>query len=194
VKWARRQTLAVNSPLKWLDGVLQPELVRRGEDRGHAELEAEADDPPEDIGARVGPLEARIVVELRVGRAAVRLPVGGEAGQDGVRRRALERPRAGQPAAHRHRREHVEQRPARELEVLDHVDRVHLRRAGRHGRQVPARRRGRPPHPVAPVDGAVPNENPGDGALRRDGLAPAARPQSCPHRRRAVLPQHARRA
>ena len=53
-----------------LDGVLQAELAGRDKDRRDAELEAQPDDAPEDIGVLVRPLEARVIVEL------------GKAGQD----------------------------------------------------------------------------------------------------------------
>ena len=172
-----------------LDGVLQAELAGRDKDRRDAELEAQPDDAPENIRVLVRPLEAGIVVKLRVRGEAHRLPMGDQAGQDAIRARGGQGPRRGETAVQGYAREHIDERTARELEVLKDVEEIQLRTPARHSGQVPAGRGWGAPDPLAAVQASVTRQDASNRA-HAGGRQPVVEPRAV-NSGRPVLPQHA---
>lgn len=172
-----------------LDGILETELPRGDKDGGNIELQAEPYHPTEDISMLMRSLEARVVIELSVGRAPHRLPMRDETGHDPARGRGAKGPGGGQPAVERDAREDVSERSAGELEVLQDVEEVQFGLLAGHSGQVPSWRRRRTPEPLATNEPAVPRQ---DAANRADTrrVGDAVGLQRAVDRRRAVLAEH----
>jgi hypothetical protein len=115
----------------------------------------------------VRPLEDRIVVELGVARQAELPPVLDQALDHELRRDALPtRPGRDQAAMERDAVEDLDLRTAPNDQALDDIDAVEFPTAAGHLGQIPARRRGRPPEPMPPVEHASTPEDAVDGPLR----------------------------
>ena len=90
--------LALPESVERFDGGLEAGLARRREDGSDAQSEAKADDASEGIGKIMGPLKARVVVELSVGRQAVLSPTLQQSLEDEVGGDVETRPGIDEPA------------------------------------------------------------------------------------------------
>lgn len=147
--------------------ILRPMLARRRKDRGDSQRQAKADDLPQHIRMRVRSLEARVVVELGIGRATVRPPVGLQPLTEPARAQGGTDPRASDRAPQGPGGQHVQPGTGFQREVFDDIKGVQFRRACRHVGQIPARRRGGAAHAPHGIQRPMRFEHTPDGAQAR---------------------------
>jgi hypothetical protein len=161
--WKRCHNLGLPPAIERLDRPLEAMLPHGGEHGHDLQAQAESGHPPDRVPELMGPLEARVVVELGVGRQAPRPPVGHQRSHDRVRRHGGQGPRRDEPAVERDAGEDLDRDPPFDHQVLDGVEAVEFPRLRR---EVPAQGRRRGPHPAAAIEGPPAHE---DAADRPDG-------------------------
>jgi len=156
--------LLLPAAIEALDDRLEAGFMGWGENRGHAELHAQADDTPK--GVRKLPCSAKdgVVVELGIFGESVSAPVsnqglggglGGPEGSDPTGTKACLHADAGQD---------VDVDATEQTKVFDEVKAIDVRQTGSDAREVPAFGRGRPPHSSSSIESAAPQEDSSDGA------------------------------
>ena len=128
-----------------------------------AQLEAEARHATHDVGELVWPLEARVVVELRIRGEALCPPAGLQRSVDTACGHPVLGPRVRQAPVQGEAREDLDLGPALEDQPGDDVEAVAVGLPAGHGREVPTPGWRRAAHPAPAVEGAPALEDPPDG-------------------------------
>ena len=150
---------------------LEARFARRREDGCDAVAEAKADDFANDVWAIMRALKTGVVIELCVGGEADFTPMlieprnGPRAGDGGVEPSVDARPHEAFGG------EDVEKTDAFDGQILDAIERIHIRLATRHSGQIPARGRSRAADAMVGIQEPIARENTSDGALAREGHA-----------------------
>jgi hypothetical protein len=146
---------------------LKAGFAGRREDRGDAVAEAKPDDFADDIRAIMRALKTRIVVELGE---------SGEADFAPMFIKARDRPSAGDgsvdPSVNVRANEafggeDVKKTGSLDGQILNTIERIHIRLATRHGGQIPARGRGRAADATTGIQEPMSGENTSDSAHTR---------------------------
>lgn len=162
--------LLLPAPIEALDDCLEAGFMGWGENRGHAELQAQADDTPKRV--RKLPCSAKdgVVVELGIFGESVSSPVSNQGLGGG-----LGGPRGSDPAGtkaclHADTGQDVDFDATEQTKVFDEVEAIDVRQTGSDAWEVPAFGRGRPPHSSSSIESAAPQEDSSDGTDGRNLL------------------------
>ena len=163
-------------------------------DRRDAQRQTEPDDLAQHVGMGVCALEARVVVELRVGRTTVLPPVGFQPFTEPARPQSGTNPGTANRAPEGTGRQHIQSGTGLQREIFNDIKSVQFRLPGGHVRQIPARGRRGAAHPPHALQSAVRFENPSDGAQARpwgfgSGRAQRVLDGLCAHEAQIPLPQ-----
>ena len=165
-----------------LDEGLEAGLMRRGEDRDDAELQAEPDHTAEGIRKLTCPAENRVVVELGIVRQPVLPPMFDERfrGENSSPRRS--HPGTTQSPMQTDSGQNVHGSTALKAKIFDEIKAVQFGLASGDAWQIPAFGRWGTTNSPSTVEGAATPENSSDGAQRGNllqTLLPKGTPDCC---------------
>lgn len=146
------------------DGRLEAILAWWHKDRDDLQAQTQPHHAADEIRMLVGSAEAGVVVKLGMARTAHRLPVGRQGRHDVGGPDARLWPGRRQPAMQRDSRQELNLRSSLDEQPFDQVNRIHVVRPRRHGRQIPASRRCRPARPTLPLHEVMAFQNAMAGA------------------------------
>jgi hypothetical protein len=162
--------LTLPAAVEGLDLSLEPLLTWRGEDRDHAELQAQADNASEAVGPLMGSLEDQVVVELGIGGKAMMPPVIKQRLDHGFGGDCRFRPALGQSAMQAHGIEHGYLPAALDDQIGDGVEAVEFDLACGEPGEEPSPGRRRAANASACIQQSVALKDASDGAHAGTGL------------------------
>jgi hypothetical protein len=180
--------LLLPAAVEALDDGLEAGLMGWGEDRGDAQLQAEADDTTKGITKLTCSAKDGVVVKLSIFRESMSTPMGnqrlggglgGPGGSDPTGTQACLQTDAGQD---------IDAGATTQTKVFDEVEAIDVGLSGSDAWQVPAFGRGRPAHSSPSIESTAPQEDSSDGT---DGgnLLESTSLEGQPDRDGAVLTQ-----
>jgi hypothetical protein len=156
--------LLLPAAVEALDDGLEAGLMGWGEDRGDAELQAEADDTTKGITKLTCSAKDGVVVKLSIFRESVSTPMGnqrlggglgGPGGSDPTGTQACLQTDAGQD---------VDAGATTQTKVFDEVKAIDVRQPGSDAWEIPAFGRSRPTNSSSSIESAAPQKDSADGA------------------------------